>query len=294
VHLILYVLTLQIMSLLEVIKARPGQLAAAIEEFPAAYVALGSIEWHGTHLPLGFDGLKAEALLRRVAERIGKGVLFPTMYWHNYRTMNFPYTLHTPSFSAKEIARQLYGMGFKIVVLVTGHYPPAQVRNVRGAATWLMKKHADAYAIGIPEQFLLQDTGYIGDHAAKDETSMGLALFPGLVNVASLPKGHSYMERCTRLGVMGHDPAAAASTEFGDKAAGAFVDKLSSIIEGAWSGKSQAPIWELYHNADRFAKKYQSILKPNTFIKAQGMDSKKDLMAFAKWFVLHGGKQARS
>ncbi|MBN2151195.1 MAG: creatininase family protein [Candidatus Lokiarchaeota archaeon] len=282
------------MSLLEVIKARPGQLEAAIEAFPAAYVALGSIEWHGPHLPLGFDGLKAEALLRRVAERVGKGVLFPTMYWRGYQTMNFPYTIHTPSFSAKDIARQLYGMGFKVVVLVTGHYPPAQVRNVRGAATWLMKKHKDAYAIGIPEQFLLQDLGYLGDHAAKDETSMGLALVPGLVDVTALPKGFTYMERCTRLGVMGHDPAAAASAELGERAASAFVERLSSIIEAAWEGKSQAPIWNMYRDADRLARQHQNILKASAFVEAQGMDSKKDLLAYAKWFLLHSGRQVRS
>ena len=282
------------MALLEVIKARPGQLEAAIKEFPAAYVALGSIEWHGPHLPLGFDGLKAEALVRRVADRIGKGVLFPAMYWRDYQTMNFPFTMHTPSFSAKAIARQLYEMGFKIVVLVTGHYPLAQVRNVRGAATWLMKKHADAFAIGIPEQFLLQDIGYIGDHAAKDETSMGLALLPGLVDVAALPKGLTFMERCTRFGIMGHDPAIAASLEFGEKAASAFVERLSSIIQAAWNGKSQEPIWDMYREADRHLKQNQNIFKTSAFVQAQGMDSKKDLLTFIKWFSLHGGKQVKN
>ncbi len=280
------------MALLEVIKARPGQLEAAIKEFPAAYVALGSIEWHGPHLPLGFDGLKAEALLKRVADRIGKGVVFPTMYWGNYQTMNFPFTMHTPSFSAKAIVRQLYGMGFKIVVLVTGHYPPAQVRNVRGATTWLMKKHADAYAIGIPEQFLLQDLGYLGDHAAKDETSMGLALFPELVDVAKLPRGLTFMERCTRLGIMGHDPANAAGSEFGGVTASAFVDRLASIVEAAWNGKSQAPIWGMYREADRLAKQHQSILKTGAFVKAQGMDSKRDLLSYAKWYIFHGGNKS--
>jgi creatinine amidohydrolase len=282
------------MSLLEVINARPGQLEAAIKDYPAAYVAIGSIEWHGPHLPLGFDGLKAEVLLRRVADRLGKGVLFPTMYWRNYQTMNFPYTIHTQSFSAKAIARQLYGMGFKIVVLVTGHYPLAQVRNVEGAAMWLMKKHSDAFAIGIPEQFLLQDLGYLGDHAAKDETSMGLSLFPGLVDIPALPKGYSYMERCTRLGIMGHDPSSTASAEFGDKAASTFVDKLTSIISDAWTSKSQAPIWAMYKEADRLAKQHQNILKAKQFVKAQGMDSKRDLLAFARWFTLSRGRQKRA
>ncbi|MEX2680801.1 MAG: creatininase family protein [Candidatus Sigynarchaeota archaeon] len=278
------------------IKARPGQLEAAIKEFPAAYVALGSIEWHGPHLPLGFDGLKAEALVRRVADRIGKGVLFPTMYWRDYQTMNFPFTLHTPSFSAKDIARQLYDMGFRVIVLVTGHYPLAQVRNVRGAATWLMRKHDDAYAIGIPEQFLLQDLGYIGDHAAKDETSMALALLPGLVDVSLLPKDYNYIERCTRLGVMGHDPVITANAEFGDKVASAFTDRLVSIIEAAWNGKTQKPVWDMYREADQLAKKHQNIFKIAAFIEAQGMDSKRDLLSLAKWYLTSHArrKNARS
>ncbi|NMC03990.1 MAG: creatininase family protein [Candidatus Lokiarchaeota archaeon] len=275
------------------ITARPGQVAAVIDEFPAAYVPIGSIEWHGPHLPLGFDGLKAEALVRRVASRIGKGVLFPTMYWRGYRTMNFPFTIHAPSFSAKAIARQLHDMGFKIILMVTGHYPPAQVRNVRGAAAWLMKKHPDTYAMGIPEQFAVQDLGYLGDHAARDETSIGMALFPKLVDMSALPNGLAYIDRCKRLGIMGHDPASEANVDFGNKIVTAFVDRVVATIEDAWTSKSQAPIWALYKEADRLARQHQNVLRAADFIKAQGMDSNRDLLAFARWFVLSRGRQEK-
>jgi hypothetical protein len=38
---------------------RPGQLERALRAFPVVYVPFGLIEWHGRHLPLGNDALKA-------------------------------------------------------------------------------------------------------------------------------------------------------------------------------------------------------------------------------------------
>ena len=42
---------------------RPGQLEAAARKFPVVYVPFGCIEWHGRHLPLGTDALKAHGIL---------------------------------------------------------------------------------------------------------------------------------------------------------------------------------------------------------------------------------------
>ena len=55
---------------------RPGQLEAAAREFPVVYVPFGLIEWHGRHLPLGNDALKAHGILVKCAERFG-GVVYP-------------------------------------------------------------------------------------------------------------------------------------------------------------------------------------------------------------------------
>ena len=59
---------------------RPDELAACRDASPVAFWPLGLIEHHGWHLPVGFDGIKAEHICIRVAERTG-GVLFPTMWW---------------------------------------------------------------------------------------------------------------------------------------------------------------------------------------------------------------------
>ena len=40
----------------------PDELAAAREEAPLVYVPIGSIEYHGFHLPVGFDTMHAAAL----------------------------------------------------------------------------------------------------------------------------------------------------------------------------------------------------------------------------------------
>ncbi len=61
---------------------RPGQLEAAIRKFPVVYVPFGLIEWHGRHLPLGNDALKAHGILVKTAELFG-GVVYPPVYFHN-------------------------------------------------------------------------------------------------------------------------------------------------------------------------------------------------------------------
>jgi hypothetical protein len=43
--------------------------------------SFGLIEWHGRHLPLGNDALKAHAILVKVAEQSG-GAVYPPVYFH--------------------------------------------------------------------------------------------------------------------------------------------------------------------------------------------------------------------
>ena len=59
---------------------RPDQLELLLKEAPIAYWPLGLLEHHGWHLPIGFDGLKADRICRRLADRTG-GVLLPVMWW---------------------------------------------------------------------------------------------------------------------------------------------------------------------------------------------------------------------
>ena len=59
---------------------RPGELLSIMDKFPVAYQPLGTIEWHGRHLPLGIDALKSEMLCIETAKRTG-GVVMPPIYF---------------------------------------------------------------------------------------------------------------------------------------------------------------------------------------------------------------------
>ncbi len=58
--------------LVDYVNCRPDQLKDAIDEFPLALIPHGALEWHSLHMPLGFDGLKAENLLRKVGNSLGR------------------------------------------------------------------------------------------------------------------------------------------------------------------------------------------------------------------------------
>ncbi|HZS89120.1 MAG TPA: creatininase family protein [Chloroflexota bacterium] len=57
----------------------PGEIVAARERCPVAYVPVSPLEWHGPHLPLGTDGLTAHYVAVAVARRTG-GVVLPPLF----------------------------------------------------------------------------------------------------------------------------------------------------------------------------------------------------------------------
>ena len=61
----------------------PHEMEEAVNRFPVVYCAFGSLEWHGKHLPLGTDTLKAYHILIKTAEMFG-GVVAPPTYWGFY------------------------------------------------------------------------------------------------------------------------------------------------------------------------------------------------------------------
>ena len=58
----------------------PEECVQRIKEMPVAYLPLGTLEWHGPHMPLGADGIQSKELFVRVAEKVG-GVVLPILLW---------------------------------------------------------------------------------------------------------------------------------------------------------------------------------------------------------------------
>lgn len=181
---------------------RPDQLKAVVAQTPVAYFPLGLLEHHSWHLPIGFDGLKADALCVEMARRTG-GVVLPVMWWGGGGGHGrFLWTHYQDEAAAGEVVantvRQLAAFGFRAIVVLAGHYPwqstldaklePVRCELAGGSEENVLLLWGHEGTIAAPR---VQTTG---DHAACWETSFALALFPERVEMQALRPGRTPAE----------------------------------------------------------------------------------------------------
>lgn len=241
-------------------RMRPAQIVAARESCPAAYLPIGTIEWHGRHNPVGCDGILAHALAVRCAQA-GGGLVFPPLYYGESRDeglmesnptysatiaseMRLPASNFAPGWMRQTAQQQyenyqrlllhcLYEMqtlGFKVLVFVAGHYPLIDHANAARAifhqARWNGKRaHAVTWAFTGHE--LVKDVfPDAGDHGGFWETSLSLALQPGLTDMRELPADKS----APLPALMTARPIQEAGAEFGEKAAQLIVQRAVAQV----------------------------------------------------------------
>jgi creatinine amidohydrolase len=228
----------------------PHEIVEARVKCPIAYLPIGGLEWHGEHLPVGNDTLKAHALAVRCAEE-GGGLAMPPLFFGENRSarllevdhdndgeaaakMGLPKENFDPArmpVSAYEqdkayidllvhILYELESLGFKAMVILAGHYP--LLAHAR-AAVWIYSLAAKARASAASGYELVRDViPDAGDHAAKWETSLLMALRPELVDMSRLPQDTS----TPLIGVVGADPRTNASPEYGRKGVDEVVKRV--------------------------------------------------------------------
>ncbi len=213
----------------------PAEFELALKRAPVAYLPWGALEWHGFHMALGLDSLKAHAIALRVAERTG-GIVLPPV-WCGYNTMKdyagFPLTLEfkreTVMQLLTEYLEQLSDIGFRLVVVICGHYGPPHVAALAEAATsfviWQTQRNTRVWVL--PDFDMVTDLGYHGDHAAKWETSIFMALHPDLVDLSRLDDATAGADG----GILGDDPRLTASAEQGAAILDAIVERLAARVE---------------------------------------------------------------
>ncbi len=234
----------------------PDELEAVLAEAPVAFVPLGTYEHHGFHLPVCFDGIKAHALCERVARQTG-GTVLPTFFYGTggghvgYKwTLMRPEPQITPLIEATldHLARQ----GFKVVVVLTGHYPKEQVDMVHRLAKEAQTRHPEVRFIGLTEPEVTTPQpgdAYGGDHAAKYETSIALALNPGWVHLDRLTAGRdparvtlpdtprkdspTHDPKHPLYAIYGQDPREKASKELGEELVAEIVRRLAGQVDEA-------------------------------------------------------------
>jgi len=188
---------------------RPGQVEAAGRRFPVAYVPLGSIEWHGRHLPLGTDALKAHAILVTCAEEFG-GVVHPPIYFHAGFSQAHLVPLLTDLFG------RLRDTGFRVIMGVSGHNVPEQITMVEAALAPVIADGSVA-GIGVWEITLSSSDESGTDHAAKWETSDMMFCYPDLVEMSALGEGPVKLDMSAPDGIGGLDPRRHASAGVGKR-----------------------------------------------------------------------------
>ncbi len=188
---------------------RPAQLEAAARRFPVVYVPFGLIEWHGRHLPLGNDALKAHAFLVKCAEQFG-GVVYPPVYFHE----GFGQEIIVPVVSM--LFDHLKHTGFRVIIGVSGHNVQEQVDMINRA---LEPVTADGTVtgIGLWEVTLSESKESDTDHAAKWETSNMQFFYPDRVDLGELGDEEIVFDMRTPWGIGGHDPRQYASAAVGER-----------------------------------------------------------------------------
>jgi len=222
----------------------------AAEDRKVVIIPCGSIEEHGTHLPLCTDSLQAEYVALGVAQKTGCLVAPPLRYGLCNSTRNFPGTI-TISFDSlrsimTDILDDFVRNNFKKLIVITGHAGGSHMTAIRLAAKTVVNNHKneeDRPRIMVCSDydfaFDLRDK-YFDDrdsHAGTIETSRlmdirkdlikgkGEQSFPNLPRFEITPDPERYFPS----GVMG-DPTI-ASAEKGQRINEYVIDQIVKLVE---------------------------------------------------------------
>jgi creatinine amidohydrolase len=266
---------------------RPDEIVKRRKECPAAYIPIGTLEWHGPHNPVGSDTLQAEGLAVLCARK-GGGLVFPPLYYgesrlealmeanasdreeiagamelspDNFLPENHPFS---PVQQVESYHRLLLhilveaeSLGFEVGVLVAGHYP--LIDHARSVVLQFNQRRYGAktkmLAWAFVDSLLVRDIyPNAGDHAGGWETSHMLHLYADRVDLDSLPpKGQPLVGvKCT---TPPHDATADFGRETFEAAANVAVREVHHRLAHRElylsSGKSlDEGIWKTDRTAD--------------------------------------------
>ncbi len=224
---------------------RPDALAAICAAVPVAYLPWGALEWHGPHLPLGLDGMIAEDVAERVAQHTG-GVVLPTTWWP-ITTVPHAASLAINSEIVRrlweDIFAQLAGAGWRVIVVITGHYAPVHEIVLMDTALQAMQQHNGLLVLALPPLALVDEE--MLDHGALWETSVLLALRARLVDLDRLGTGTLTP---ANSGVMGRDPRGLASISLGNTTLDLAINRIAAAVEQLLREGTMAPLQVLYEH----------------------------------------------
>lgn len=243
----------------------PEHLDALWSKNALAIVPWGALEWHGSHLPLGLDGLIAEWFAQKLAD-MTDSVLLPSV-WLPMTTLPHRHSQQVRAETFRlildDLIGGLYDSGARRVCLITGHYAQGHLVEMSEAALRAMEDHSGLLVfVGSPLEPLAKPE--LLDHAAHYETSQLLAIRPDLVHLQALPKRSS----SASTAVLGEDP------------------KLGSVEEGATLLKNGLSAWHKWiksSNTESLTDHYRQVFDHHEpYVSAYYRGSWED--AIVKWW----------
>ena len=191
---------------------RPEQIIEEMKRCTLAYLPIGPLEWHGPHLPLGVDPFNAQNAALQSAE-LTSGLVFPTLYWGTERErqpdmldwlglnledyivgMDFPANSLPSLYCSEEVfalvmreqLRLVAKMGFRLIVMITGHAATNQIEVLERQAAEFNGYKIARVIVALP--FVTNSSGVMEvGHASRIETSVMQALHPETVRLDMLP-----------------------------------------------------------------------------------------------------------
>ena len=230
------------------IELTPEEFQERLIKAPIAYLPLGTLEWHGKHMPLGADGLISSGFFIELAKKIG-GIVLPMLFLgpdnskiiegEEYYGMDIQsYPSHHPqkllgsAYWVKKnffkqvlevILKQLKRAGFKIVV-AHGH-SPSTMAFYQSSKKWRSQLDLELFTCWRNDES--DGMGIQTDHAAANETSLMMAIKPELVKIDNLPRDKNMQP----LGLLGNDPREFASADMGKKIITMQVERMVELLQ---------------------------------------------------------------
>jgi creatinine amidohydrolase len=226
-------------------------ISSQIQKSKVALLPVGAVEAHGPHLPLGTDNYLAEEIANKLSEKTN-GLVLPTLpYGQVWSLGDFPGSLsisnETLTNLVAEIGESLFRQGFRIFVLINGHYGNAAA--LKDASRILYEKFPDCKVLvmfypgtkkiisEVRESAPVHDSYF---HACELETSYMLYLAEDRVNMElaindtpEIPDTADVTptpwSKFTKTAVLGD--ATLATKEKGEKIISVALANISRIIE---------------------------------------------------------------
>ncbi len=202
-----------------------------------AYIPVGTIEWHGNHLPIETDFLVAKKICEIVAKN-NSGYILPPIYMGSDRKEKIGgkqlvgmdryvgkklqgsvYYLEPNFFSELiiNLSNNLISQGFEKIILVTGHAGTGQIKALEMA-----KKKIKNLSVCNPYE-TLEKNGIHVEHADENETSLFWACYPEeeiKIRKIKLKRDDDYVK------FLGYNPISKASLALGKRMLNEIIKKI--------------------------------------------------------------------